>query len=146
MGWETFWVRIFIFRNLWFYETFVFSELWDLQWHLYFLNFAIWRDIQFWNGKWKFKKIEFHHILSGEKLFCKIFERKGTQWRLKGIGKMIYHGLYLNSLFDHLRKQSRFISFIIRCELSLIFHLFSSTFIDFIDVHWFCTDFCMDLC
>ena len=57
MGWETFWIHIFIFRNLRFYETFVFSELWDLQRHLYFLNFAIWRDIQFWNGKWKFKKL-----------------------------------------------------------------------------------------
>ena len=68
MGWETFWIRIFIFRNLRFYETFVFSELWDLQRHLYFLNFAILRDIRFWNRKWKFKK---WNTYFGKKNFCK---------------------------------------------------------------------------
>ena len=67
-GWETFWIHIFIFKNLRFYKTFVFSELWDLQRHLYFLNFAILRDIQFWNGKWKFKK---RNTYFGEKNFCK---------------------------------------------------------------------------
>ena len=51
-----------------FYETFVFSELWDLQRHLYFLNFAIWRDIQFWNGKWKFKKFSWNSICRSERI------------------------------------------------------------------------------
>ena len=70
MGWETFWIRIFIFRNLRFYETFVFSEFWDLQRHLYLLKLRFEETFNFEMVNENSKNWVPSHPF-GRKTFCK---------------------------------------------------------------------------